>query len=174
MQEDHVGYLDFDGKITRFQSAYCEFVEGRLSVEAVGTKVKLRLYGIPFTDAESIADLIGKTFGPTDEGICGDPFAEGGIETKNMWLSFQSLECKCRSYDAAAKLITVWFSAEVEDYESGKSGNVDCSVRCTIREDRPSQKINKFAESNTLCLNCSMPLRTNLAKQCFHCGAKWH
>jgi hypothetical protein len=132
MQDDSVGYLDFDGKFTRFRSAKCKFANGKLDVEAKGAKCKLHLHGIPFNEAKSIDELPGKAFGPTSEGVNDDPMAEGGVETKSMWLSFKSIEVKCRSYDSEANVITVWFSAEVEDSETGRSGTVDCSVRCTI------------------------------------------
>ncbi|MCE9530851.1 MAG: hypothetical protein K8T89_06975 [Planctomycetes bacterium] len=174
MDDDHVGYLDFDGKISRFQSARCEFNSGRLSIEATGPKVKLHLHGIPFSDAASIADLTGKTFGPTDEGIGGDPFAEGGVETNNMWLSFQSMECKCRSFDPEARRITVWLCADVEDYESGRTGSVDCTVKCSIEAERTSQELKRSFDENTPCPNCGRPLRSSQAKQCFNCGADWH
>ena len=174
MNQAHVGYLDFDGKIARFDSARLEFDSGRIGVEATGPKVKLRLYGIPFLSASCIADLPGKAFGPTDEGIRGDSFAEGGIETGNLWLSFQSMECKCRSYDPEAKRITVWFSATVEDYESGRTGNVDCTVRCEVVAERASQPSTKSLDGNRPCPHCGKPLRSDKAKQCFNCGANWH
>ena len=132
MQEDYVGYLDFDGKFARFQSARCQFVDGRLSVEAKGAKCKLHLFGVPFPYAKSVDELSGMVFGPTHEGVCDDPIAEGGVETRNMWLSFQTLEVKCRSYDPEKKVIIVWFSGEVVNNESGRSGTVDSSVRCAI------------------------------------------
>lgn len=57
MPEDHVGYLDFDGRIARFREAQCCFYEGQLDLEAEGSKCRLKLYGIPFPDAASVADL---------------------------------------------------------------------------------------------------------------------
>lgn len=104
-------------------------------MEAEGPKCKLHLFGIRFPQAASIADLPNHVFGPDSDSVHDDPIAEGGIEMKGMWLSFQSLEVKCRAYDPEAKRITVSFTAEVEDHESGRSGSVDCSVRCCVVDE---------------------------------------
>ncbi len=133
MDTAHVGYLDFEGKITRFRSARCQFAEGELDVEAEGPKCQLHLYGIPFPDAAGIAEVSGQSYGPAD--VDGDPIAEGGVETPSMWLSFERLDVRCRGYDREAGLVTVELQAEVCDAESGRSGSVDCVVRCSIVDD---------------------------------------
>jgi hypothetical protein len=128
MDETHVGYLDFDGKIARFRSARCHFDGHTLDVVAEGPKCKLHLYAIPFPDAAGIAELAGRSYGPAD--VEGDPIAESGVETRNRWLAFERLEVRCRGYDPDTQLLTVVFRAEASDAESGRSGTVDCSVRC--------------------------------------------
>ncbi len=130
MGEEHVGYLDFDGKFVHFRTARCVFDGRELDVEAQGPKCKLHLYGIPFPEATGIADVAGRSYGPAE--VEGDPIAEGGVETKSLWLSFERLEVNCRGYDPDAKLITVVLQAEVCDAESGRSGTVDCMIRCSI------------------------------------------
>jgi hypothetical protein len=133
MDETHVGYLDFEGKIVHFRSARCSFDGRELDVEAEGPKCKLHLYGIPFPGAAGIAELAGRSYGPVD--VDGDPIAEGGVETRNLWLSFERLEVRCRSHDPDANLLTVSLEAEVRDSETGRSGSVDCRVRCSIVDE---------------------------------------
>jgi hypothetical protein len=130
VDEPHVGYLDFDGKVARLHSARCSFDGRELDVEAEGAKCKLHLYGIPFPGAAGISGVAGRSYGPAE--VAGDPIAEGGIETKTMWLSFERLEVRCRGYDPDAGLMTVALEADVCDSLSGRSGRVDCRVRCTV------------------------------------------
>ena len=130
MDESRVGYLDFDGKIARFRSARCSFDGRELDAESEGPKCRLHLYGIPFAGAGSIAELAGRSYGPAE--VDGDPIAEGGVEIRDMWLSFERLEVRVRGYDPQAGLITVALQADVRDAESGRSGAVDCSIRCTM------------------------------------------
>ena len=134
MPQDHVGYLDLDGRIARFDVARCCFEEGQLDVEAEGSKCRLKLYGIPFPDATAIADLSGKVFGPDSETVLDDPIAEGSIETRRMWLSYVSLTVKCRSYDAGSASITVAFEGKVLEVETGFRGTVEGMVRCRVVE----------------------------------------
>jgi len=132
MEPDHVGFLEFDGKVFRFAAAKCWFGAGQLGVEAKGPQCRLKLRGIPFPGAATIADLAGRAFGPDSETVLNDPIAEGGIETRNLWLSFLRLEVSCRAYDADAHLITVIAQGEIVDNDSGSGGAFDSSLRCSI------------------------------------------
>lgn len=134
MPEVHVGYLDLDGRITRFQEARCGISEGQLDVEAEGPKCKLKLYGIPFPDAMGVADLAGKVFGPDMESVRDDPIAEGGIETRRMWLSYVSLMVRCKAFDSGSGRISVVFEGEVRDAETGFGGAIEGMVRCRVVE----------------------------------------
>ncbi len=130
MDDDHVGYLDLDGRIARLRSARCAFEGGHLHIEAAAAKCKLHLRGIPFPGAGGVADLAGRAYGPTD--VPGDPIAEGGIETRHLWLSFERLGVRCGGYDSTSGVLTVEFQGEVRDAETGRSGSVDCTLRCEV------------------------------------------
>jgi hypothetical protein len=134
MSQDHVGYLEFDGRIARFHEARCCFKEGQLDVEAEGSKCRLKLFGIPFPDAGGIENLPGAVFGPDAETVLDDPIAEGGVELKGMWLSYLSLTVKCRAYEPGSGSITVLFEGEVVEAETGFNGTVEGMVRCRVVE----------------------------------------
>lgn len=132
MPDDHVGYLEFDGRITRLREARCSLSDGQLDIEAKGPKARLRLYGIPFPGAALIDDLAGKVFGPDSESVLDDPIAEGGIETKQMQLSYLSLMVRCKRYDPQAGTLTVAFEGEVVEADSGFGGPIEGTVRCSV------------------------------------------
>ncbi|HQR41555.1 MAG TPA: hypothetical protein PLX97_02700 [Gemmatales bacterium] len=110
---DHVGYIDIDGRIAHFHQASCAFQRNQLDVKALSKKCRFSLFGIPFRNAASVADLAGQTYGPAD--VDGDPIAESTIETKAGGYGYERVEVRCRSFDAAAKQITVAVLADVVD-----------------------------------------------------------
>jgi hypothetical protein len=122
------------GRIARFREARCCFKEGQPDAEAESSKFGLKLYGISFPDATGVADLSGKVFGPDTESVRDDPIAEGGIETKRMWLSYLSLTVRCRSCDAGSGSITVAFEGEVVEAETRFGGEFEGMVRCRVVE----------------------------------------
>ncbi len=132
MSDENVGYLDFDGKIARFTTARCSFDGRQLDVEAEGPQCKLHLYGIPFPNAATAAELPNQTYGPAE--VEGDPIAEGGVEMRSMWLSFLHLAVKCGHYNVHEETLKVTLQADVCDVESGRSGVVDSVVRCTVEQ----------------------------------------
>ena len=134
MPADHVGYLDHNERIRRLQSARCMFQNHQLDIEARGRNCKLKIYGIPFPDAESISELPGKSFGPESEAMKSDPIAEGGIEFTDSYLSWESLTLRCKSHNAANNTLSISFHGEVSDPEWGNRGSVDGSVVCEIQD----------------------------------------
>ncbi len=134
MSEDHVGYVELNGRIVRFPEARCCFKDGQLDAEAESSKCRLMLYGIPFRDAKDVAGLSGKVFGPDSETVRSDPIAEGGIEIKGMWLCYTSLTVKCGTFDAGAGLLTVVFEGKAVDAETGFRATLDGMVRCRVVE----------------------------------------
>ncbi len=134
MPAEHVGYIDYNDKIRRLESARCAFRRHQLDIEAEGRHCKLKLYGIPFPDAEAISELPGKSFGPESDSVASDPIAEGGIEFKETYLSWESLTVRCKSHNSSNNTLSIAFQAEVSDPEWGNSGPVDGSVVCEIQE----------------------------------------
>ncbi|MCA9246090.1 MAG: hypothetical protein KDA42_03215 [Planctomycetales bacterium] len=134
MVVDHAGYIDYDDKIRRFNRARCVFKNGKLDVVAEARGCTLKLFGIPFSDSESVADLAGKSFGPNSEVVRDDPIAEGGVEMGENYFSWLSLTVRCKKYDTAANTLSVSFQAEIEEVEWGDSGDVDGAVVCEVVE----------------------------------------
>jgi hypothetical protein len=134
MPQDHIGYLEFDGRIARFHEARCCFKEGQLDAQAEGSKCRLKLYGIPFSVAGRIKNLPDEVFGPDADTVRDDPIAEVGVELKGVWLSYLLLTLKCRTYDPGSGSITVLFEGEVVEAETGCNGTVEGMVRCRVVE----------------------------------------
>lgn len=134
MTVQHVGFLDYNGNIYRFDAARCAFQNGELDVEASGSDCTLKLYGIPFPKAADIGTLPGQSFGPDRGLVFSDPMAEGGVQMQESWLSWTSLAVDCVSHKPERNTLSVNFRAEVEDSEWGETGDVDGQVVCEIFE----------------------------------------
>jgi len=129
-----VGYIEFQDRFYRFQSARCSYQSGRLYVEAAGDKCQLALPGLPFPDATAITDLPGKVYQSAAEHVVSTGTSEGHVKAGASMLSLRRLTVKCKAVDVAKSVLVLSLQARVEDCVNGGTGEIDGGVRCEIKE----------------------------------------
>ena len=134
MGTEHVGYVEFDDKIYRFNSARCSFKDDKLYVMAAGDKCELWLPGVPFPGASAIVNLPGKVYDSNAEVVKSTGMSEGYIKAAMFYLSFNQIKVNCKRVDSLKSELALSFQAEAEDRINGGRGDVDCGVRCEVDE----------------------------------------
>jgi hypothetical protein len=134
MASDSLGYLEYDDRISRFQSARCRWSLGSLDIEARGKGCWLMLVAVPFAGATGLTDLPGRTWEPDDDEMarCADTFMEGGLEIRGQRFDVVGSKITCRGYRPEKSLITIAFSLVVEGDETGGGGEVEGTVCCEV------------------------------------------
>lgn len=135
MSEETSGGFEFRGRGFRFASATCSLVAGSyLYVEAEGDRCGLRLVGVPFPGAASVAELAGRAWEPNDEelSIHADVFAEGGLTVRDKDLWIMGGRIACTRYDAVRGVLAVSFRLNVQDGEYGQEDEADGVAYCRI------------------------------------------
>ena len=103
---------------------------------AKGDKCEICLVGVPLSDVSGLTDLAGKIWDSGTERSLDTCASEGHVKAGRFYLSFRNLKAKCKSVDVTKSILTLSFQAEMEDCVNGGSGDVDCGLRCDIREKR--------------------------------------
>src|SRR5262245_19895951 len=112
MAEFPCGGFEYRGRGFRFRAATCSLDPGGyLHVEATGDRCGLRLVGVPFPGAESVAELPGRTWEPNEDELAlhADVFAEGGLEVRGKRLWIMGGRVACTRFDAAREALGVSF-----------------------------------------------------------------
>lgn len=129
------GYLQYRDRTFRLDTAECAWCDGFLYVRSSGKRCGFGLVGVQFPGVGTLAELPGRRWEPTDLSPSDDVFAEGGgVELRGRPFAVQAIRLTCTRYsiDANALSLDVW--CEVEDDESGESGEVEGSLRCRVVE----------------------------------------
>jgi hypothetical protein len=133
MVEDTAGGVEYRGRGYRFQSATCSLdAGGYLHVEAVGDRCGLRLVGVPFPGAGSVADLPSQAWEPDENELAlhADVFAEGGLEIRGKDLWIVGGRVACTRFDPDRGVLGVSFRLAVQDGEYGREDEADGVAYC--------------------------------------------
>ena len=129
------GYLEFRDRIYRLDSAECAWHDGYLHVRSSGKRCGFGLVGAPFPGVGTLAGLPGQRWEPSDFSPSDDIFAEGGgLELRGRLFEVQAIRLTCTRYSPEAGTLSLDVWCEVEDEESGESGEVEGSLRCRVVE----------------------------------------
>lgn len=129
------GYLEYRDRIHRLTTAECAWCPGHLYVRSSGRGCGFRLVGAPFPGVASLAELPGRRWEPADLSPSDDVFAEGGgVELRGRWFFVNAIRLTCGRYAAEAGTLSLDVWCEVEDEETGESGEVEGGLRCRVVE----------------------------------------
>lgn len=104
---------------------------GYLYVRASGKRCRFALVGAPFPGAASVVDLPGRRWEPEDLSPSDDVFAEGGgVELLGRPFAVLAIRLSCTRYAPDVGTLSLELWCEVEDEETGESGEVDGVLRC--------------------------------------------
>jgi hypothetical protein len=130
-----VGYLEFRDRTYRLDTAECAWSGHHLYVRSSGKRCWFGLVGAPFPGVASLADLPGHRWEPADLSPSDDVFAEGGgVELRGRPFAVTALRLACTRYAAEAGTLSLEVWCQVEDEETGESGEVEGSLRCRVVE----------------------------------------
>jgi hypothetical protein len=127
------GYLEYRDRTYRLDSAECAWSGGSLYVRASGKRCWFGLVGAPFPGAASLTELPGRRWEPDDLSPSDDIFAEGGgVELRGRQFAALAIRLVCTCYAAEADTVSLELWCEVEDEETGESGEVEGWLRCRV------------------------------------------
>jgi hypothetical protein len=127
------GYLECRDRIYRLDTAECALCHGHLYVRASGKRCWFGLVGAPFPGAASLAELAGRRWEPADLSPSDDVFAEGGgLQLRGRPFTVLAIRLTCARCDAEAGTVSLDLWCEVEDEETGESGEVEGALRCRM------------------------------------------
>ena len=116
-------------------TAECGWARGHLYVRSLGKRCGFGLVGVSFPGVESLAELPGQRWEPDDLSPSDDVFAEGGgVELQGRPFAIIAIRLSCTRYSAEAGTLSLEVWCEVEDEETGASGEVEGSIRCRVVE----------------------------------------
>jgi hypothetical protein len=128
-----VGYLEYRDRTYRLDTAECSWRDGWLHVRASGKRCRFGLVGARFAGVTSLAELPGWRWEPDDLSPSDDVFAEGGgIELRGRPFVVQAIRLSCTRYAADAGNVSLDLWCEVEEEETGESGEVEGALRCRV------------------------------------------
>ena len=129
------GYLEYRDRTYRLDSAKCAWFDGHLYVRSSGKRCGFRLVGAPFPGVGSLPELPGQQWEPADLSPSDDVFAEGGgVELRGRLFAVLAIRLSCTRHSAETGTLGLDMWCEVEDEESGESGEVEGSLRCQVVE----------------------------------------
>jgi hypothetical protein len=127
------GYLEYRDRTCRLDTAECALCDGYLYVRASGKRCRFALVGAPFPGAGSLAELPGRRWEPENLSPSDDVFAEGGgLELRGRSFEVSAIRLSCARYAAEAGTLSLELWCEVEDAETGESGEVGGALRCRV------------------------------------------
>ena len=135
MSEATAGGFEYRGRGYWFQNSACRLdAGGELHVEAEGNRCGLRLVGVPFPGAGSVADLPGRVWEPDEDELAlhADVFAEGGLEVRGKDLWIMGGRIACTRFDAERDVLTLAFRLRVQDGEYGREDEADGMAYCQV------------------------------------------
>jgi hypothetical protein len=127
------GYLEYRGRTYRLDSAECAWYDGLLYVRASGGRCRFVLVGARFPGAASLAELPGRRWEPEGLSPADDVFAEGGgVELRGRPFAVLAIRLACPRYAADAGTLGLELWCQVEEEETGESGEVEGALRCRV------------------------------------------
>ena len=129
------GYLEYRDRMYRLDTAECALCDGHLYVRSSGKRCGFWLVGAPFPGVSLLTELQGRRWEPVEVSPSDDVFAEGGgIELRGRPFAVTAIRLSCTRYAADAGTLSLDVWCEVENEESGESGEVEGALRCRVVE----------------------------------------